>query len=202
MGAERLEKVESEVKHHPDPVVTATEIAERVEGASRRDVLDDLRVLERSGDLERKKVGARAVAWWHVDRVTPAPPRDPADHPDQRGLEETATGPGRRPDRDAGDGDQEASADEIIDGLDLSGSGDRLEARRDAVRACYEFLRENGKARKSEFVEALYDEHTAGFGSPGGWWNEIGNNGLKTVAEQVDTIDAPGEGEHVWQWTG
>lgn len=195
MGADRIERVESEVKYHPDPVVTATEIADQLEDVSRRDVLDDLRVLERTGELERKKVGARAVAWWHTERVVPAPPRDPADHPDQRGLEETATDPGRRPDR-------EASADEIIDGLDLPGSGDTLEARRDAVRACYEYLRSEGEATKSEFQNDVYPDHSGRYKSDGGWWNAVGKQGLREVAEQVETIDAPAEGEHIWQWTG
>lgn len=201
MGADRIERVESAVKHHPDPVVTATEISDELGDVSRRDVLDDLRVLERTGELERKKVGARAVAWWHTERVVPAPPKDPADHPDQRALEETAD-PGRRPDRDADGADQEPTREEIIDGLDLSGSGDTLEARREAVRACCEYLRENGEATKSDFVSALYDEHRAGYQSTGGWWNTIGKDGLRTVAERVDHVNAPGEGEHVWFWTG
>lgn len=91
---------------------------------------------------------------------------------------------------------------EIIGGLDLPGSGATLEARRDAVRACYDCLRDEGEAAKSDFVDDVYPDHSARYGSSGGWWNAIGKQGLRAVADEHPTIDAPAEGEHLWEWTG
>lgn len=97
--------------------------------------------------------------------------------------------------------DTVTSADEIIDGLDLPGSGATLEARREAVRACYNYLCENRDATKSDFVDDIYPDHRARYGSSGGWWNAIGKQGLRTIAKQHPTIDAPGEGERLWRST-
>ena len=215
MANDRLEKVEKAVKHHPDPVVSASEVTEALEiDVTRRTVLDDLRLLERADAVESKEIGARAVAWVHVDRVNPAPPRDPADHPDQRDLEDAAEpvdaiavdAEQERGDADGGLEDDRIDADDVIDGLDLPGSGTKLERRRDAVRACVDFVRDHGAATKSDFIDAHYadgdGEHVAGFGSSGGWWNAIGKQGLQEVAEHVDALEPPGgEGAHRWEWT-
>lgn len=51
---------------HPDPVITATELSERVDytpdGARRR-----LHDLEEDGLVTKRKVGANAVVWWVTD---------------------------------------------------------------------------------------------------------------------------------------
>lgn len=48
----------------PDPVLTASEVAEHV-SIARRGVYDRLRQLEESGILESKKVGGRTTVWWY-----------------------------------------------------------------------------------------------------------------------------------------
>ena len=97
MTDQRLDIVEKALLHLSIPVASASDVAEEVEdrsdvlddvGDPRREVLGDLRLLERSGDVHSRKVGARARAWWHDDRVVPAPPEHPADHPDQSALED------------------------------------------------------------------------------------------------------------------
>lgn len=49
-----------------DPVLTAAEIAEEVD-LTRQAVNYRLQQLEASGDVARKKIGSRAVAWWRTD---------------------------------------------------------------------------------------------------------------------------------------
>lgn len=46
-----------------DPVLTTAEIASQFE-ITHRGVRDRLEKLEEKGDLESKKVGARAMVWW------------------------------------------------------------------------------------------------------------------------------------------
>lgn len=54
------------LREHPEPVVTAGDVAERLdvsgETARRR-----LSSLHEQGHVERKTVGARAVVWWPAD---------------------------------------------------------------------------------------------------------------------------------------
>lgn len=133
-------------------------------------------------------------------------------------VEERDAGKGRERERDAaetGDADVAVSALDAdegsswsfgdgladdLDALDLPGSGDVLDARREAVRACYQFLADHGEATRSGFVDAIYPEHPAGFGSVGGWWNAIGKTGLRGLAERRDELRAPSEGSHRWSF--
>lgn len=98
--------------------------------------------------------------------------------------------------------DERQSLQDAISSLDLPGDGSTLEARRDAVRACYEYLRENRTAQRSEFIEDVYDDHPARFGSPGGWWNAIGKEGLRELARIRDDVAAPIEGGRIWAYEG
>jgi len=137
MPTERLDRIERAILHHPDPVVSAPELAsvDELEDLARRQVLDELRLLERAGDVGSKKVGGNAVAWYHRERVNPAPPRDPADHPDQRGLAETAA----QRAHNAREGDVERSGlheecnDDPVDGADRDRDLDRDQERGELV---------------------------------------------------------------------
>lgn len=55
------------LQNYPDPVATATELAELLP-IQRRAVLQKLKVLEARGGVEGKKVGGRAAVWWAVDK--------------------------------------------------------------------------------------------------------------------------------------
>lgn len=50
-------------RNHPDPVLTAGDVAEEFE-LSRQGANKRLKQLHQKGKLERRKVGARAVVWW------------------------------------------------------------------------------------------------------------------------------------------
>jgi len=52
-----------EIASHPDPVVTAPELAERL-NYSADGIRNRLRELESDGSVMRREVGARATVWW------------------------------------------------------------------------------------------------------------------------------------------
>lgn len=92
-----------------------------------------------------------------------------------------------------------------IDGLDLPGSGAKLDARRDAVRAAVEYLRERGTAKPADFQRDVYPDyparHTEGENPERAWWKRTVSKGLKQVAERTNAID-PADHSGVWTWTG
>lgn len=89
-----------------------------------------------------------------------------------------------------------------FDDLDLPGSGDTLERRREAVRAAYEFLREKGQAKTAELREHAWENSETGYASPLSMWKNCVADGLKQVAEQDDVLYPPSEGEHTWVHAG
>jgi hypothetical protein len=161
----------------------------------------DLQALERHGELadEFRGIVCRADA----DQTPPASARESAT---ESGEESAAAG---SPPQPPGDGERRS---ERAHGDERAGGGgralesaiaalDTTDERRDAVRACVDHLREHGTAQRKDFLAALYPEHTAGFGSDGGWWNTIGKEHLSDVAERVNVVKAPPkEGSHTWRY--
>jgi hypothetical protein len=198
-----LSEVEDALLEHPDPVVSAPELADELP-CSRRHVADRLDLLEREDAVRSKKVGGRARVWWHTERVTPRRV-PPAEDPDQSALRDHerrdsdhgAREPARDDEPEDGAGDDGLGDD--LNALDLPGDGDRV----DAVRAAFELLREQGTAEKSDFVSELFEgDHDAGYGSPGGWWNTVGKKGLRGLADRRDDVRAPPEGGRTWRFVG
>lgn len=197
---------------HDDPVVTAGEVADALDCTSRH-ALDQLRLLERNGEVRSKEVGARAVAFWHERRVTP-PHVAPEDHPDQSDLrdhEATAEAPERDVDRRDDAERQRAEAsfevtddlDDDLDALDLRGSGDLRVEREAAVRACYDLVKERGTAQKADFVSEVRPEHPAGYDSTRSWYDYVVlNGGLRGLADRRDDLRAPPEGGRTWRFVG
>lgn len=188
-----LEDVEDALLTHRDPVVKASELAEGLDCTSRH-VLNLLRALERADAVESKQIGARAVAWWHVDRVCPPPgERDRLGESSPREADD-------QPPVDSDDHHDRAGAgvdeelEEQIRELGLPGRGDVLDARREAVRACYEHLVANGTAEKRDFLDDVRPEYPAGYESEDGWWNTIGLEGLSPLAERRDDLEKPAGG--------
>lgn len=69
-----------------------------------------------------------------------------------------------------------------------------VRARREAVGAAIALLRDRERARRSEFVEALYDEYPAGYDTEDGWWRCI-----KCGLRSAGPVDG-GEGRRVWRY--
>ncbi|WP_440765422.1 hypothetical protein [Natronorubrum sp. DTA7] len=109
----------------------------------------------------------------------------------QTGLEYTSSnglsGNGVRPGEDIAD----------LDALSIPGrSAKTVEKRRHAVGRALAFLRDEDRARRSDFVDALYAECPAGYETADSWWGCI-KEGLK----QVDAVEG-GEGTRVWRYRG
>jgi hypothetical protein len=68
-----------------------------------------------------------------------------------------------------------------------------VERRRDAVGAALAYLKDVGEARRSDFVEELYEEYTAGYDSVDAWWDCI-KRGLR----QVDRVNPATEADRTW----
>lgn len=204
-----LDELEAILRKHNDPVITAAGLADDLE-PSRRHIAGQLELLERSGAVETKKVGGRARVWWHEDRVC-RPRVAPEDHPDQSDLQHAAQpadaterNVGRETTDHRGEGSNDDLADDLA-ALDLPGGGALLDVRRENVRGCFELLRREGTATKSDFIDEVYksDEFDrAGYETEAGWWNTIGKDGLKGLAERRDDFEAPSEGAHQWRFVG
>lgn len=94
-------------------------------------------------------------------------------------------------------GDDVSPGEDIadLDELDVPGrSPEKVEPRREAVGAALAYLKDAGRARRSDFVDELYEEFPAGYGSESGWWSCV-----KTGLKQVDVVDG-GDGARVWRF--
>lgn len=153
-----------------DPVLTATEIAEKVP-IGKRAVLKRLAILDEQDAVESKHVGARARVWWSTT-AAPSGGTDPV----------------------ADDIDELARA--AVDELGKSWSDDALAVRVDALAAAYQYLRDQESASKSDFTDNVYPEHSAGYGTPdGAWWRSLIRPGLE---EMPHTVKPSGGGK--WQY--
>ncbi|SFB71761.1 hypothetical protein SAMN05444422_101439 [Halobiforma haloterrestris] len=158
--------------------LTAADVMDAL-GCSRRTAHNKLNDLVERGDLETRKVGARGRVWWV-----------PIETPPKRAGDAAA------PRADSGDGES-AAIEEAIRGADLPGSGETLEARREALRAAYEYIVDHPSATKSDFVEHVYPEHPADFETPEGWWNAI-----QPALKELPAVDSPEERGHIWSFLG
>lgn len=92
------EEILATMREIPEPIVTASELADRLP-IGRRAVRERLSNLTEEGVVERKQVGARAVVWWCTasqDATAPAAPlqdligmvdEETADHAADRSRE-------------------------------------------------------------------------------------------------------------------
>lgn len=81
-----------------------------------------------------------------------------------------------------------------LDAIDVPGRSDeRVAERRAVVGRALAFLRDCGRARRSEFVAELYEDNPAGYETADGWW--------RCVREGLSQVDAV-EGGHVWEYVG
>lgn len=87
----------------------------------------------------------------------------------------------------------------------LPGSGEKLEARREALFAVVAYLRDHGTASPADFRRDVYPEHEAGYttGSdpPRSWWKNAMYPGLRGLAERTERVEkADTTGK--WSYTG
>ena len=101
--------------------------------------------------------------------------------------------------------DLDVLIDDVVDEGVLPGSGEKLEKRREALRATVEYLQEHRKAEPKDFKKDVYPDHQAeytdGEDPPNSWWKNCIYKGLRELAERSDEIEKPDQtGE--WTYTG
>lgn len=106
---------------------------------------------------------------------------------------------------DEQEGEESVAID--IESLTLTGSAGSSDGRA-ALRAMYEYLRREGRAQKSDFIEDVYPDHQAGYGSGESWWQAVGrendrHDGFVTLARQRDDLRPPaGRGSQYFEFIG
>lgn len=197
-----LEALREHILEESRPFASAPELAERLPvGRSR--VRDLLELLEAAGRVESHRVGS-GRAWWPSNLLNHAgvPPAGPASDTRQRDrlARPASGGTSEDPPEATPEPLPEANLEDALQAAReaMPGSGDTLDLREDAVRACLELLQERGSTRKATLVDEIYPQHPAGYGSEGGWWNTVGKKGLQAAAERLEHLHAPGEGEPTW----
>lgn len=160
--------------------LTASDVMDALE-CSRRTAHNKLNELVERGDLETRKVGARSRVWWVPIETTP------------ERLEAGPATPGHRG-RDGADG---TAIEAAIDAAELPGTGRTVEARREALRAAYEYIADHPSATKSDFLEHVYPDHPAEFETREGWWNAI-----QPALKELPGVDPPEERGHIWNFLG
>jgi predicted ArsR family transcriptional regulator len=189
-----------------DPVLSTAEVADAVP-IKRRGTLNRLQSLEDDGDLESKQIGGRNTVWWlleeqDVPRAEERPPAtDELQSDDVKGDIETSL------DEDLPD-EHTGALEDVVDAVGedtLPGSGAKLEARREALHAAVEYLREHGQATPSDFQTDVYPDHTGryteGDDPAYSWWTNCIYKGLRELAERTEDVEkADTTGE--WSYRG
>lgn len=164
-------------------LASTVEVAERV-GCARPSAYTKLNQMADDEEIIRKKVG-HSIAWATLPSLA-------GQEADSSGATNDESLSSPEPSGPQADQTAENDAYAAIDSLDLPGAGNRLEARRDAVRAMYDYIRENGRGRKSEFKDLLDAEGIdTGYETFGSFWtNTIKNRN----ALDLPGIETPPEG--------
>jgi len=187
-----LEAIEDKMRQYPDPIVTAPELAEEF-GKSDTHIRGQLRLLERAGAVESKDIGARAVAWWHEDRVT-RPHVAPEEHTDQPDLADAA-------DPDESVESKPITVEEAVADLDVPGSAEKQQKREEALKDLLRHLRDSGETKGSELKTLIYEHADTAYGSENSWWGNCAHPVLKELRDRgaVELVD---HHNGVWAWTG
>lgn len=193
----KLETIEDAMREHDDPVVSVPQLAELLD-ASDTHIREQLRLLEREDVVGSKDVGARATAWWHEDRVT-RPHVAPAEHPDQRDLEDVpVSDDGQSAERAP---QTDATIDEILDGWHPGRSREERGPRRAAGRAALEILRDGDQMTRQDFLDELLPEYAVDTQNEETFWKNSVRAALNRGrdADVVEHIHGP---PHRYEWIG
>ncbi|MBV0903028.1 helix-turn-helix transcriptional regulator [Haloarcula salina] len=155
----------------PARPLTANDVMDEI-GCSRRTAHNKLNELVEQGRLATRKVGARGRVWWV-----------PMDAPRA----------GDRPEP----GDHAQPVQREITSVDLPGEGDRLAARREALRAAYDYLNENPDASETEVITEVFPDYPAGYDTADKWWDVI-----KPALKELPDVEMDTDPEHVWHYIG
>jgi hypothetical protein len=159
---------------------------------------EDLKALEKHGDLadELREIVCRAEGGQERGETPVEEPPGETDVDDTPRREDTHT-PREIP--------QFADTVDAVAEDVLPGSGGKLEARREALHAAVDYLRERGQATPKDFRTDVYPEHpghyTDGDDPARSWWKNCIYKGLREFADRTDLVEkADTTGE--WTWRG
>lgn len=197
------------------PVITSSDVASALDCTTEA-ARQKLSQLHDRGDVDRRKTG-RTVVWWRTDGDGSDEPPDTGarerreEPPEQDEGEDTASDSDRREPASAprdepgsGPGEIDALVDEVADDV-LPGTGEKLEERREALRAVVHYLREHGTATPKDFRRDVYPDHparyTEGSDPPYSWWTNAMYEGMSELAERTDAVEAA-DSTGEWRWRG
>lgn len=179
-GAARTARPRESGSDHPSESVTSMNLTpERVARIPEDRVMEDAGEL---GSVESERLD-------ELSRRAVAKTRERLNRDVQTGLEyASSTGLS-----DAGVLPGEDVVD--LESLEVPGrSEERVEKRRRAAGRAVAYLKDEDRARKADFVDALFEECPAEYDTPDGWWRCI-----KEALRQVDAVEG-GDGSRVWRF--
>lgn len=201
---EILAELETILQEENRPVATAPELSERLD-QSRRKTLDDLRLLERNGDVKSHQVGAKARVWWPSERRdtrdTPSPEQtgDTTDTSNEPTTEQRQAN-NDRPKREAS---REVSnlIDDLLEDWKPGTSLEDRQKRKQIGRQALVWLHNQGNpAQKAEFIDALYEDTHLENQAEKTWWEYVIKPPLKR-AREADIVEYT-PGSSVYEWIG
>lgn len=84
----------------------------------------------------------------------------------------------------------------LVEDRYIPGTGAEQTERRRAIRAAYCYLRNQGSARRSDFIREVYPCYPGGYSIPdGGWWETIVKPGLSACPDVA-------KGNAMWYYVG
>lgn len=186
------------------------DVAGEVPDVSRRTVERTLRAAAEVGVVDH----ARGSPWYSAGSLSTSAPNTDDDQKGEDTADESASiTPEAEADDDRergarveADGDQETSdgvdgvdVEAVLDATDLPGSGEKLERRHAAVRACYDLLRSEGEVQTATFKADVYADHPAGYQSARSWWKNCVYSGLLELADADDRVRVA-DTSGTWRW--
>lgn len=141
----------------------------------------------RLGEDEARSCDSCGYVGVPVDHGSEPPPRESWTEALER-FRELASGGGGgveappETDRDEGTavGADAAVIDAALAAADIPGSGATLDRRRAVVLELYEYLRERGRAARSDLLERI-DPDEVGYASADAFWTNAGREGLRAL---------------------
>ena len=168
------------------------------------ELADELYARKARGETYADVIRRRLADESDADESAAQPPRERSAS--QADRDTTADAESREASaRDESEGAHDHALADVVDavaGEVLPGSGEKLAARREALHAVVEYLREHGTAEPSDFRRDVYPDHPAGYvdaDDPArSWWKNSMYPGLRALAERTDAI---GKADTAGKWS-
>lgn len=91
---------------------------------------------------------------------------------------------------------------QVVETMDLPGSGSTLEERRRAVWLAYEYIRDKRTVQVQELKDYIWAATETGYDSTRSLWANCVYDALQELADRDDDLEPPGAGGQVWRYHG